>query len=133
MTVFVENSTSIHVAWNEVPAIDRNGIITQYEVMYEPLETFGGQLSADMNFTDVSTLGLSLQNLEENIQYNFTVRAYTNAGAGVSSSNMIVTTFEDGNLICYSHWPVFIDILEYQSITVSFPYFIPNYSSLELS
>ena len=38
------SSTEILVSWDEVQAVDQNGIILLYEVQYEPLITFGGQL-----------------------------------------------------------------------------------------
>ena len=37
-------STAIMVTWEEVPAIDRNGIIINYEVRFEPLQ-FTGELT----------------------------------------------------------------------------------------
>ena len=92
-----ESSTSIRVSWEEVPAIDRNGIITQYEVMYEPLETFGGQISTQtMTIMNTSIL---LQNLQEYVEYSITVRAYTSVGEGPFSPPMIVRTIEDGMLM----------------------------------
>ena len=92
----VESSTSIRVIWGEVPAIDRNGIITQYEVMYEPLETFG-QLAARTNMTDTnSTFEILIENLQEYVQYSITVRAYTQVGEGPFSPNITFRTREAG-------------------------------------
>ena len=40
------------VSWVEIPPFDRNGIIIAYEVLYEPLNTFGGLLEVEaMNTT----------------------------------------------------------------------------------
>ena len=35
------SSTTVSMMWEEVPAMDQNGDIIMYEVMYTPLETFG--------------------------------------------------------------------------------------------
>ena len=46
------SSTSIMVSWEEIPPFDWNGIIIAYEVLYEPLNTFGGLLEVEaMNTT----------------------------------------------------------------------------------
>ena len=88
-----ESSTSILVNWEEVPAISQNGIITQYEVMYEPLDTFGGQIATQsMNTTNTFIL---LNNLEY-ADYNITVRAYTSEGEGPFSTAVTVRNSEDG-------------------------------------
>ena len=82
--------------WSEVPAIDRNGIITQYEVMYDPLETSGGQLTTRINITDNSTFEVLLENLQEYVQYNIIVRAYTQVGEGPFSPTITIRTREAG-------------------------------------
>ena len=92
----VDSATSIQVSWSEVPAIDRNGIITQYEIIYEPLETFGGQLATRTNISDNSTFEILLENLQEYVQYNIRVRAYTQVGEGPFSSNITIRTLQAG-------------------------------------
>ena len=98
-------STNIHVNWTEVPEIDQNGIITQYEVMYEPLITFGALSTLTDNTTRLS---ITLTNLEEYVEYNISVRAYTSVGPGPYSAGIVQRTLEDGkksdfqeNLIYY--------------------------------
>ena len=86
------------MSWGEVPAIDRNGIITQYEVEYEPLETFGGQIATMMTTTNATTFEQHLDNLEEYVVYSITVRAKTTAGIGVPSTPVLTQTDEDGEL-----------------------------------
>ncbi len=81
--------------WTEVPMINRNGIITTYEVMYEPLMTFDELTAARVNTTNVSTV---LTGLEENLEYNVSVRAYTSVGPGPYSPEEIEMTFEDSQL-----------------------------------
>ena len=99
ITGTAESSTSIRVSWSEVPAIDRNGIITQYEVEYEPLETFGGQITTMMDTTNAITFELLLENLEEYVKYSITIRAGTEAGLGVTSTPISVQTDETGKCI----------------------------------
>ena len=86
-------STTINVTWEEVPPIDRNGIITTYEVLYEPLETFEQLLLSDIiNTTDLFIL---LEDLHPFVSYNISVRAYTSVGNGPYSDVAVETTQED--------------------------------------
>ena len=87
------SSTKIAVSWNEVPASGQNGIIIQYRVQYEPLMVLSGALT--MNTSNTSAL---LRNLQEYIEYNITVRAYTSIGPGPLSPSVTNRTFEDGKL-----------------------------------
>ena len=96
MTVFAENitSTSIRVSWEEVPAIDQNGVITQYEVEYNQ-STFDS-VPTTQNIIVNSTMTV-LTGLEEYVEYSIRVRAYTSVGPGPYSDVVTVTTNEDGN------------------------------------
>ncbi len=88
------SSTEILVNWTDVLEIDQNGIITEYEVMYEPLMTFGGQLSTStVNTTNFFT---TLGGLEEFVNYSISVRAYTSVGPGPYSAGIAGMTLEDG-------------------------------------
>ena len=89
--------TSIYVMWDEVPAIDQNGIITMYEVMYTPLNTFGGQISANTTSVSGSELMVTLSYLQEFVNYNISVRAYTSVGPGRESDTIIELTPQAGN------------------------------------
>ena len=91
------SSTEILVTWEEVPAIDENGIITMYEVEFMPLETFGGQIATNsVNITDPTMSNITLTGLEEYVEYNISVRAYTVIGPGPYSVGMVQRTLEDG-------------------------------------
>ena len=93
----VLSSTEIEVSWEEVPAINQNGIITMYEVQYIPLETFGGQISTTTaNVTNTSLLFIVLTGLEEYVEYNISVRAYTSVGPGPYSIGVVERTDTDG-------------------------------------
>ena len=92
VTAMSLSSTSINATWEEVPPIDRNGMITMYEVLYEPLETFG-QLSGGIgNTTDLFIL---LDQLYPFVNYSISVRAYTTVGNGPYSTVVVEATQED--------------------------------------
>jgi exosortase/archaeosortase len=83
--------------WEEIPPIDRNGIITVYEVLYVPFETFDGAISANIiNTTDLSYL---LESLQEYVSYNISVRAYTRVGSGPYSVPIHNQTLEACKLL----------------------------------
>ena len=109
VTATTLSSTEIEVSWEEVPAIDQNGIITIYEVQYEPLETFGDQIST--NTINTTMLNTTLTDLEEYVEYNITVRAYTSVGPGPYSDPPITERTEDDGmkvkLMCHNHYVYF--------------------------
>ena len=96
VTTVVTSSTSIMVTWNAVSLIDQNGIITEYEVQYVPLETFGNTIGIEM--VNTSAMSYLLSNLEEFVNYNISVRAYTVEGRGPYSDPIMTQTFEDGKI-----------------------------------
>ena len=84
------------VTWDVVPPIDQNGVITVYEVLYEPMETFSGAIGPlTVNVTKRSSL---LTGLQEYVEYTISVRAYTSEGEGPYSVGVIERTLEAGNL-----------------------------------
>ena len=93
VTAIVVNSTAINFTWEEIPPMSRNGIITTYEVLLEPLQTFDRQLLPwRMNTSDLYIL---FNNLEEFVGYNISVRSYTSAGPGPYSDEVFTMTMED--------------------------------------
>ena len=94
------------VSWDEVPAVDRNGLITVFEVLYVPLETFSDQIEANASIT--SELSLTLEGLQEFVMYDISVRAYTSEGPGPYSEEITVITAEDGKSLSTSQSDVFI-------------------------
>ncbi len=89
------SSTSITVTWGMVRDIDQNGDITMYEVQYEPLETFGNAISTLTVNVTVPQQSVVLRNLQEFVDYNISVRAYTSEGEGPYSVGMTAMTLED--------------------------------------
>ena len=85
----VQSATSILVEWNEVPEVDRNGIITAYRVQYWYLE---GVLE---NVTiSGAAMMTELTGLEENKNYTLRVQAFTSAGPGPLSDPVVRQTQE---------------------------------------
>ena len=90
----VTSPRSISVEWDNVLEIDQNGIITMYEVLYQPLKTFDGAIMTQT--MNVIKMSADLIDLEELVNYNISVRAYTSEGAGPYSEEVTVMTPEDG-------------------------------------
>ena len=93
VTAMATSPTTISVRWTEVDPIDQNGVIITYEVQYEPLQTFQGQIMT--NSVNTSELSITLIDLQEYVNYNITVRAYTVIGAGPYSDPVTILTFQD--------------------------------------
>ena len=93
VTAMVTSPRNITVIWEEVVPIDQNGVITMYQVLYQPLETFGGAIGPlTVNVTELTA---DLADLEEYVNYTISVRAYTSAGEGPYSDGVTELTYED--------------------------------------
>ncbi len=93
----VLSSADILVNWTEVSELDQNGLIITYEVMYDPLMTFNGMLNRiTVNTTNLS---ITLNNLQEYVEYNISVRAYTNVGPGPYSLEIVNRTLQNGEIM----------------------------------
>ena len=86
------SSTEITVTWEEVPAIDENGIIINYEVQFEQLEFTETLSTSSVNTSDLTVV---INSLQEYVQYNISVRAYTSVGPGPYSDHVTQRTLED--------------------------------------
>ena len=89
------NATAIQVQWEQVPEIDRNGEIIYYEVRVDPAQF---QSISDVNVSGAE-LEVMVDGLEEFVQYNFTLRAYTSAGPGPFSNVTTNTTDQAGEVL----------------------------------
>ena len=88
--------------WVEVPPAERNGVITVYEMQYMPLETCD-RTTMYVNLTNITMTSITLTGLEEYVEYNISVRAYTNVGPGPYSDDVMERTNEDGEIDLFSH------------------------------
>lgn len=93
VTVEVNSSTSVYVVWEEIPEIDRNGIILSYQVRYQSIRE--GSSSESVTTNDVE---VDISDLEEYTNYSISVRARTRAGFGGFSDPVMIQTFEDRKL-----------------------------------
>ena len=96
MEVLALSSIEILIRWDTAPPIDENGIITTYEIEYEPQMTFNGDVSGGT--LNTSSNSLQLTGLEEFVEYNVSVRAYTSVGSGPFSPVVTNRTLEDGKI-----------------------------------
>ena len=99
MAALANSSTTIIVTWDIIPPIDQNGVITMYEVLYEPLETFGGAIQTQTRNVSGTEMSVVLTNLEEFVNYSISVRAYTSVGEGPYSDEIREKTNTDGIII----------------------------------
>ncbi len=97
MAAIANSSTTIIVTWDIVPPVDQNGIITMYEVLYEPLKTFGGAIQTQTRNVSGTETSVVLMDLEEFVNYSISVRAYTSVGEGPFSDEVTEKTDTDGN------------------------------------
>ena len=67
-----------------------------YEVLYQPLETFGGAIGPELMRVSGIEMSAFLSGLQEFVSYNISVRAYTSVGEGPQSDGMLLMTLEDG-------------------------------------
>ena len=82
------------MSWTEVEPINQNGVITHYEIVYS--SSFEMKESI---LTNGSTLMVVITELEEDTDYNVSVRAYTSVGSGPFSVGVMKRTEEDGLFI----------------------------------
>ena len=82
--------------------MDQNGVITMYEVLYQPQETFNGAIGESTVTISAPDMSVVLMDLQEYVNYTISVRAYTSVGEGPYSEGIIDLTNEDGNIILYN-------------------------------
>ena len=87
------SSTSIQVMWGEVPAVERNGIITHYEVEYS--HTAYGDSDISSQTQESEDMVLVLVGLHEYTEYYIRVRAYTVEGPGPYSNQTASLTLQE--------------------------------------
>ena len=96
ITTTSPRSSTIAVMWEEVPLINRNGIIAVYEVLYESLDE-----DERTNTTNVTGMMVELTNLKEDTNYSISVRAYSSVGGGPYSDPMYISTGMSMGIVHY--------------------------------
>ena len=116
--VSVVSPSEILVTWDPVPPIDQNGIITMYEVYYQPLETFGGAIGPVVEDVVPPNISVILAQLEEYVFYNISIRAFTEVGPSDYTTALLVRTPEDGKYLVFydgtSKWWTYLEPLLFQ-------------------
>ena len=97
VTAVAQSPTEILVSWTELSDVCQNGNVTLYEVQYEPLQTFGMLETMSVNVTAPAMM-MNITDLEEYVEYNISVRAYTSEGPGPYSDPVTERTLEDGKI-----------------------------------
>ena len=93
------SSTSIQVSWVARSAADQNGALTVYTVYYQAV---GGHFNDGTLKQQAVVAPLSqvvLTGLEEYVEYNISVSAWTSVGEGPLSASIIVRTAEAGKTV----------------------------------
>lgn len=90
------SSTQIVITWDTVAPIDQNGVITMYQVLYQPLQTFGGAIGSQMVNVSGTEMSVLVADAEEYTNYTISVRPFTIVGEGPYSEGTIALTVEDG-------------------------------------
>ena len=70
-----------------------------YEVLYQPLETFGGAIGTLTRNVSAPDMSVVLMDLQEFVEYNISVRAYTSVGEGPYSRVVTEVTLQDSKTI----------------------------------
>ena len=92
--------TQVILQWNPVPPIDRNGIITHYEVLFNQSSLTTLPMSgSNINVTEPSA---TVGPLQPFLNYTSYVRAYTSVGPGPFNPTPITTmTDPSGSVIVF--------------------------------
>jgi len=85
--------------WDEIPPMDRNGNVTIYEIFYNPQQNFEDAIGLNSTTVSGSATTVTIENLEESVTYNISVRAFTSSGPGPVSESQMITTLEDSKAI----------------------------------
>ena len=90
--------TSVNISWNQLPNIDRNGVIITYEVQFS---WNMGNVQLDTIYANTSGASnqLVFNRLQECVQYSISVRAYTSQGHGPFSAAVLDSSLNSESTI----------------------------------
>ncbi len=94
------SSTAIRIYWDQVPAGDRNGIITGYNISYRSSKSTD---EWQTHLVSTSPLSFTASGLEKYHLYEFKIAGITVIGMGPFSSLVDIRTDADGKLTDPSH------------------------------
>ena len=90
---FTVTSTSVNINWLEIDCIERNGVITNYTVVFQ--EQGGAVIPGEVNVMDRT---FTASGLTPHTNYIFRVAGVNSNGTGPYTNNTMVMTEEDGNI-----------------------------------
>lgn len=94
ITATPDSPSAVRVEWEPIPETHRNGIITQYEVLFNQTSIATLPMSGNTNTSEMAVI---LDHLQPFIPYTLSVRAYTKAGPGpLNPTPVIVMTDPSG-------------------------------------
>ena len=97
VTAATKGSKEIAVEWQNVLPIDRNGIILGYKVFYREVGQFAvNRIEKVQEVNDGSAVQTALAGLQEYVDYNISVLAFTSKGDGPKSTEITVRTGQIG-------------------------------------
>ena len=86
-------STSVNINWLEIDCIERNGVITNYTVVFQ--EQGGAVILGEVNVMDRT---FTASGLTPHTNYIFRVAGVNSNGTGPYTNGTVVMTEEDGNV-----------------------------------
>ena len=90
---YTVTSTSINLSWRQIDCIERNGVITNYTVVFQ--EQGGAVIPGEVNVMDRT---FTASRLTPHTNYIFRVAGVNSNGKGPYSNGIQVITEEDGNV-----------------------------------
>lgn len=131
---YSSSSTNILVSWRPPPVELQNGIITQYAIQYAASE---GEDTTTQQITGIppESSEYLLENLEKWTEYQVTVTAHTDVGAGPESLPQLIRTEEDGmcslkqSPSCKSSLPLLTTALQILTTISTIPFFFSTPSA----
>ena len=89
---FTVTSTNVNINWRQIDCIERNGVITDYTVVFQ--EQGGAVIPGEVNVMDRT---FTASGLTPHANYTFRVAGVNSNGTGPYTNGTMVTTEEDGN------------------------------------
>ena len=89
---YTVTSTSVNFDWRQIDCIERNGVITNYTVVFQ--EQGGAVISGEVNAMDRT---FTASGLTPHTNYVFRVAGVNSIGTGPYTNGTMFTTKEDGN------------------------------------
>ena len=93
---YTVTSTSVVINWLEIDCIERNGVITDYTVVFQ--EQGGAVITGEVNVMDRT---FTTSGLTPHTNYIFRVAGVNSNGTGPYSNDIIALTDEDGKIYIY--------------------------------